>query len=110
MTGYEFYDKVDAHPDLKIVGARHDSDEQKMILVHHPPSKAWWDVDSRDIEKEDWKRMEEILTGRIGPLILRHLTRIVGYYSFTNNWNLSKLGELDDRRRGNYAIPESGGE
>jgi len=32
------------------------------------------------------------------------MTRIVGYYSRVNNWNKSKLGELKDRRRGNYSV------
>ncbi|MFH1422997.1 MAG: anaerobic ribonucleoside-triphosphate reductase, partial [Planctomycetota bacterium] len=32
------------------------------------------------------------------------VTRIVGYFSRVQNWNKSKLGELADRRRGNYAI------
>jgi len=30
------------------------------------------------------------------------VTRIVGYYSRTSNWNSSKLSELKDRRSGNY--------
>ena len=32
------------------------------------------------------------------------ITRIVGYFSRVNNWNRSKLGELKDRQKGNYAI------
>ncbi|MDD5504565.1 MAG: anaerobic ribonucleoside-triphosphate reductase [Candidatus Omnitrophica bacterium] len=34
------------------------------------------------------------------------MTRIVGYYSRINNWNKSKLGELEDRRQNpaNYAV------
>jgi len=32
------------------------------------------------------------------------LTRIVGYYSRITNWNRSKIGELRDRRAGNYAL------
>ncbi|MFH1857068.1 MAG: anaerobic ribonucleoside-triphosphate reductase [Candidatus Omnitrophota bacterium] len=32
------------------------------------------------------------------------ITRIVGYYSRINNWNKSKIGELKDRQRGEYAI------
>jgi ribonucleoside-triphosphate reductase len=32
------------------------------------------------------------------------VTRIVGYFSRTDNWNKSKLGELTDRRHGNYAV------
>ncbi len=30
------------------------------------------------------------------------ITRIVGYMSRTSNWNKSKIGELNDRHRGNY--------
>ncbi|HIE43972.1 MAG TPA: anaerobic ribonucleoside-triphosphate reductase [Candidatus Omnitrophica bacterium] len=32
------------------------------------------------------------------------ITRIVGYFSRIANWNKSKIGELKDRRRGNYRI------
>ncbi|MCK5306413.1 MAG: anaerobic ribonucleoside-triphosphate reductase [Candidatus Omnitrophica bacterium] len=32
------------------------------------------------------------------------ITRIVGYYSRVDNWNKSKIGELKDRHRGNYAV------
>ena len=32
------------------------------------------------------------------------LTRIVGYFSRIKNWNKSKLGELRDRRKGNYHV------
>ena len=34
------------------------------------------------------------------------ITRIVGYFSRISNWNRSKLGELKDRRRGNYRLAE----
>jgi len=32
------------------------------------------------------------------------ITRIVGYYSRVDNWNLSKVGELKDRHKGNYKL------
>ncbi|MDD5454600.1 MAG: anaerobic ribonucleoside-triphosphate reductase [Candidatus Ratteibacteria bacterium] len=32
------------------------------------------------------------------------VTRIVGYFSRVNNWNKSKIGELKDRKKGNYKI------
>lgn len=35
-----------------------------------------------------------------------NITRIVGYFSRVNNWNPSKLGELDDRHRGDYQVKE----
>jgi len=37
------------------------------------------------------------------------ITRIVGYFSRINNWNKSKLGELRDRHRGEYAVKEKAG-
>lgn len=35
---------------------------------------------------------------------LYSVTRIVGYYSRTSNWNKSKIGELRDRHNGNYSV------
>ena len=35
------------------------------------------------------------------------VTRIVGYFSRIDNWNKSKIGELKDRRRGNYSLTNS---
>ncbi len=32
------------------------------------------------------------------------ITRIVGYFSRINNWNRSKIGELKDRKKGNYRV------
>ena len=32
------------------------------------------------------------------------VTRIVGYYSKITNWNKNKIGELKDRRSGNYKV------
>ena len=42
--------------------------------------------------------------GNTDPATLKHMTRIVGYYSFIDNWNPSKQSELDDRHNGNYAV------
>lgn len=41
-----------------------------------------------------------------GSRDIYNVTRIVGYYSRINNWNRSKLGELEDRRRNKtlYAV------
>ncbi len=35
-------------------------------------------------------------------VVLHGITRIVGYYSRTKNWNKSKIGELRDRQAGQY--------
>ncbi len=36
-------------------------------------------------------------------IVCEGVTRIVGYYSRTHNWNKSKIGELRDRQSGYYA-------
>ncbi len=38
------------------------------------------------------------------PIVCEGVTRIVGYYSRTHNWNKSKIGELRDRHGKNYAL------
>lgn len=42
---------------------------------------------------------------KTGELIrLNGVTRIVGYYSRIQNWNKSKIGELQDRHKGQYSV------
>lgn len=55
----------------------------------------------------EWDKLRAFATGdeQISPLY--HVSRICGYYSRIENWNKSKVGELADRRAGNYAIPEN---
>lgn len=35
---------------------------------------------------------------------VRQVTRVCGYFSATENWNASKIGELADRHRGDYSL------
>lgn len=51
----------------------------------------------------DWQNLKRVLDGGEAK-IMDQMTRIVGYYSRTSNWNKSKLGELGDRRKGDYKI------
>ena len=51
-----------------------------------------------------------MLTGKREAHVMIHLTRIVGYFSRVQNWNRSKLAELRDRHRGDYAPPERAGQ
>ena len=48
--------------------------------------------------------LRDVCTGCQSPDVYG-LTRIVGYYSRITNWNKSKIGELRDRRMGNYGVP-----
>jgi ribonucleoside-triphosphate reductase len=44
------------------------------------------------------------LCGHCGGSRVYGMTRVVGYFSRVHNWNKSKVGELNDRHRGNYSV------
>jgi len=46
----------------------------------------------------------DVFNGDRHDSVLDGITRIVGYYSRTKNWNKSKIGELRDRKGSNYAL------
>ena len=110
MTGTEFYDAVDAHPELELVGIRKDAETGAVaVLVRHPPTKALYAVEPEAVTANDWAVFEEVLTGKRDAKVLGHMTRIVGYYSQVENWNKSKLGELEARRAAaEFYLPEDG--
>ena len=99
MDGCEFFDCVSAHSELEVIGIR-----EGKLLVKHEPTRAVYGIRPEAVVEEEWETLEEILCGKRNPIILSHMTRIVGYYSQIENWNKSKLGELSDRRKGNYAV------
>ena len=46
----------------------------------------------------------DVINGDRDAIVCEGITRIVGYYSRTHNWNKSKIGELRDRKGKNYAL------
>ena len=111
MTSDEFWEKTQAHPEIEIVGKRDGK-----ILVRHHKTKSLWLVEPSEVERNEWSRLEEIFVGRQSPEIISYFARIVGYYSELkpskingprNQWNVSKIQEWRDRRRGNYSIPQA---
>ncbi len=101
----KFFEKVEAHASLRGV-AIEDCEEgcDGKLAVEHCASKVVTVVPAGAIEKADWDVLEEIFTCKRDPQVLYHMTRVVGYYSRVENWNKSKLGELKDRQKGNYAV------
>ena len=59
-----------------------------------------------EIAAHTWRALKLMFIGGRRPDNMLHVTRIVGYNSFTRTWNRSKLAELRDRHRGVYALPE----
>lgn len=50
--------------------------------------------------------MPEIKCPKCGGERVNVVTRIVGYFSRVANWSKSKVEELRDREKGDYAVPE----
>lgn len=72
-------------------------------VINHELENAYF-VPMREIMKATKDELVAIITSLADGVFQRvhGVTRIVGYYSRVNNWNASKIGELRDRRSGNY--------
>jgi len=53
------------------------------------------------------KDVEAMLDGKRGASAMMHVTRVCGYYADVSNMNKSKVAEIADRGKGNYAFGES---
>ena len=101
MTPTEFFDCIEADEELRGLGLK---DGKAFVSAFNGQLVTSVGMDA--IEDLEWDMVREVLVGKREPHVIRHMTRIVGYYSFTNNWSQSKIGELKDRIRGNYIIGE----
>ena len=100
----DFVEEVEKTGYLTIMAEDHtgeSKDDHLIVLNSKDTFKYKVLIDS--IFKYDWMNLKRVLDGGDAS-ILDQMTRIVGYYSKTSNWNKSKLGELADRRKGNYKI------
>jgi len=104
MDAGEFFDKVEAHPDLEGAGVEEGEDGASAVLVKHLPTKSKFRVEISAVLDQLWETLEAVLTGRREAKVLSHMTRVVGYFSKVENWNRSKVGELKGRQRGDYSL------
>lgn len=100
----QFFNAVEQHPVLEGLSIEKDGNEGR-FAIRHTESRLVTVVPASDVLEVEWPVLEEILTGQREPHVLYHMTRVVGYFSRTENWNKSKLGELADRHAGDYALP-----
>lgn len=105
MEMMRFFEQVEAHAELKGIGVDSESGCQRPgVIVKHIPSGLMTRIPVDAVKAADWGILEQVLVGKREPQILQHMTRVVGYFSRVENWNKSKVGELKDRQKGNYAI------
>ncbi len=101
----EFFDKVEAHPDLEGVGIEEcESGGKSAVYVRHVPTDSKYRVDLAAIGGQNWEALQSVFLGKREPKVLSHMTRVVGYFSKVENWNRSKVGELKGRQRGDYSL------
>ena len=102
-----FYDCVQKNHDLEGLGVCECEKGRPGVIVRHKPTHLATHLPVEAIEAmDDWNVLEDVLVGKREPVVLQQMTRVVGYFSRVENWNKSKLGELTDRRAGNYAAPD----
>lgn len=105
MEMMAFFEKVEENPELQGVGIDTNCPEKSPgVIVKYNKTGLMTRIPVAAIEAADWAVLEEVLTGVREPQVLQHMTRVVGYFSRVENWNKSKVGELKDRQKGNYAI------
>ncbi|MBD3349447.1 MAG: hypothetical protein GF400_09675 [Candidatus Eisenbacteria bacterium] len=101
MRVQEFWDKVHGDDVLEWVGCDRNANE---VLVRDRVRHQVMAMAPSAILDNDWEFLRSVLVGDRNPQVIKHLSRIVGYFSWTRNWNRSKLAELADRRRGDYRV------
>lgn len=106
MDGRDFFNRVNDHSNMTWLGVREGktpADDE--VLVEYKPTQSKFAISVFAIIDNSWDELESVITGQRQPRIMTHVTRIVGYYSQLQNWNRSKLAELRDRHKGDYAVP-----
>lgn len=79
------------------------SENEQQLIIRNNNTKKKLQITKSEVVGYDFENVLNVINGR-EPVILDGITRIVGYFSKTSNWNKSKIGELEDRRKGNYKI------
>ncbi len=108
-----FITAVEETDNLKIVGTSFNNDQKEIFIIDdtNDTSEHTEVVISEIIEKvkniEVAREFVKVIMGERSPVILNGITRIVGYFSKVNNWNKSKISELNDRRKGEYGVSNS---
>jgi hypothetical protein len=107
-----FVDGVEAHENLELVGEGVNGSGDTILIVEdnsvaedvegHQVTIELAEIFSAIKDEKSADRFVAVVAGQENPIKLNGVTRIVGYYSRTNNWNKSKIGELRDRAKGQY--------
>ena len=105
MDFKQFSKQIESSKDLVGVGMQLNEDNSlKSAIVKHEPTGLEVKLPAEAIAKSEWDTLHDVMIGKREPAVLQHMTRVVGYYSKIENWNPSKIGELEDRQKGDYEL------
>ena len=94
-----FVEKVEDSKRFEIAGT--DKDEEVIVLSDTTKREGIYgryiEVGVEEILTAPLKDIWGVIANNRKKIVLEGVTRIVGYYSRTHNWNKSKVGELRDR-------------
>ena len=94
-----FVEKVEGSERFEIVGT--DKDEEVIVLSDTTKREGIYgryiEIGVKEILTAPLKDIWDVIANNRKKLVCHGVTRIVGYYSRTHNWNKSKVGELHDR-------------
>jgi len=99
VTLKDFYDRVQQDNEMRGIDATNGT-----CTIEEIRTGIHTRVPKDTIRHHTWDRLRDVILGVCNAIVLYHVSRIVGYFSRIENWNPAKIGELRDRRKGNYAI------
>ncbi|MBN1810042.1 MAG: hypothetical protein JW909_13325 [Planctomycetes bacterium] len=100
-----FWALMDANEELALVDVVEGATpEEDAIIVANTRTGRHYSISVPLIKEQQETELLSLLKGEREVVELVTVTRIVGYYSQVENWNRSKLGELEDRHKGRYAL------
>lgn len=108
-----FQDAIDTKEGLEIVFYEENVDGDLFVVensnldkdaVGHQTTVEISEIFAKVKDLKGAEAFANVITNDRKPIVCNGITRIVGYYSRTNNWNKSKIGELRDRQGENYTL------
>lgn len=104
MKLLRFFDMINESERVEGIGVQLGADARDdRVGVRDSAGAELW-LSAQDIQEAGEQLLQSIILRQSTCQPLHHVTRIVGYFSRIENWNGSKVGELSDRRAGDYVV------
>ena len=107
-----FQKAIDEQENLEIICAQQDEGKDVLVIENnrvlpsvegHQTTVEVSELFAKISNEDEAFAFVRVVNNDRDRIICEGISRIVGYYSRTNNWNKSKVGELRDRQNGYYA-------